>query len=85
MLKNNYRGPWPPSNSTVKKTILTNKFEKEGIMTKEVKEKKAESIADYFKYADGCIVGSYLKVDGYTWNPVDPNRAKKFIDNARSA
>lgn len=46
---------------------------------------KAETIADYLKYADGCIVGSYLKVDGYTWNPVDPNRAKKFIDNARSA
>jgi hypothetical protein len=43
MLTNNYRGPWPPSNALVKKTVLTHKFEKEGIMTKEVKEKKAES------------------------------------------
>ncbi len=43
MMKNNYRGPWPPSNALVKKTILTNKFEKEGIMTKTVKQNKAES------------------------------------------
>jgi predicted TIM-barrel enzyme len=41
---------------------------------------KAETIADYLKYADGCIVGSYLKVDGYTWNPVDPNRVKLFME-----
>ena len=33
---------------------------------------RAETIDRYFKYADGCIVGSSLKVDGYTWNPVDP-------------
>lgn len=42
-MKNNYRGPWPPRNNIVKKIILTNKFEEEGIMTKAVKEKKAES------------------------------------------
>ena len=46
---------------------------------------RAESIERYFKYADGCIVGSSLKVDGYTWNPVDPERAKRFVDAARSA
>jgi len=43
MTKNNYRGPWPPRNALVKKTVLTHKFEKEGIMTKAVKEKKVES------------------------------------------
>jgi membrane complex biogenesis BtpA family protein len=46
---------------------------------------KAETIAQYFKYADGCIVGSDLKRDGYTWNEVDPERVKRFIDAARSA
>ena len=46
---------------------------------------RAETIGEYFKYADGCIVGSSLKVDGYTWNPVDPDRAKRFVDAARSA
>ena len=46
---------------------------------------RAETIGEYLKYADGCIVGSSLKVDGYTWNPVDPDRAKRFVDAARSA
>jgi membrane complex biogenesis BtpA family protein len=46
---------------------------------------KAETIQEYFKYADGCIVGSYLKRDGYTWNEVDPERVKRFVDAARSA
>jgi membrane complex biogenesis BtpA family protein len=46
---------------------------------------KAETIEQYLKHADGCIVGSSLKVDGYTWNPVDPERAKRFVAAARSA
>jgi membrane complex biogenesis BtpA family protein len=46
---------------------------------------RAETIAEYLRYADGCIVGSSLKVDGYTWNPVDPERAKRFVDAARAA
>jgi uncharacterized protein len=45
---------------------------------------RAETIAEYLKHADGCIVGSSLKVDGHTWNPVDPERAKRFIAAARS-
>lgn len=46
---------------------------------------KAATIAQYLKYADGCIVGSDLKVDGYTWNEVDMNRALRFVEAARSA
>lgn len=46
---------------------------------------KADTIGQYLTHADGCIVGSSLKVDGYTWNPVDPDRAKRFVDAARSA
>jgi uncharacterized protein len=46
---------------------------------------KAETIAQYLRYADGCIVGSSLKVDGYTWNPVDPERAERFVAAARAA
>lgn len=46
---------------------------------------KTATIAEYLKYADGCIVGSALKVDGYTWNPVDPERAKAFVGAARGA
>jgi uncharacterized protein len=45
---------------------------------------KSTNIAAFLKVADGCIVGSDLKVDGYTWNPVDPARVKRFVKAARS-
>jgi membrane complex biogenesis BtpA family protein len=44
---------------------------------------RADTIADYLQIADGCIVGSDLKVDGYTWNPVDGERARRFVESAR--
>ncbi len=40
---------------------------------------KVTNIAQYLQVADGVIVGSSLKVDGYTWNPVDPARVKAFM------
>jgi membrane complex biogenesis BtpA family protein len=46
---------------------------------------KHETIADVLAIADGCIVGSALKVDGNTWNPVDPERAAEFMRLARAA
>lgn len=44
-----------------------------------------DTVADVLKIADGCIVGSALKVDGNTWNAVDPDRAKDFMARARAA
>lgn len=41
---------------------------------------KAENIGQFLPASDGVIVGSSLKVDGYTWNPIDPNRVKLFMD-----
>jgi len=46
---------------------------------------KHATVADVFRAADGCIVGSSLKVDGDTWNPVDPARAADFMDRVRAA
>jgi membrane complex biogenesis BtpA family protein len=46
---------------------------------------KHETVADVLKVADGCIVGSALKVDGHTWNPVDPERAAEFMRLVREA
>jgi membrane complex biogenesis BtpA family protein len=46
---------------------------------------KHATIAEVLRVADGCIVGSSLKVDGNTWNPVDPDRAADFMDRARKA
>lgn len=46
---------------------------------------KHATVADILRVADGCIVGSSLKVDGDTWNPVDPDRAADFMARARAA
>ena len=46
---------------------------------------KHSTIADVLRVADGCIVGSSLKVDGHTWNAVDPDRAIEFMQLARAA
>jgi membrane complex biogenesis BtpA family protein len=40
---------------------------------------KHETVTDVLKIADGVIVGSSLKVDGNTWNAVDPERAEAFM------
>lgn len=44
-----------------------------------------ETVADVLKVADGCIVGSALKVDGDTWNAVDSDRAADFMARVRAA
>jgi hypothetical protein len=44
---------------------------------------KSSNVADFLSVADGTIVGSDLKVDGDTWNPVDPDRAERFMAAAR--
>jgi membrane complex biogenesis BtpA family protein len=46
---------------------------------------KHETVGEVLKVADGCIVGSSLKIDGHTWNAVDPERAKEFMRLARAA
>lgn len=46
---------------------------------------KHATVAEVLRIADGCIVGSALKIDGDTWNAIDPDRAKDFMDRARAA
>ena len=46
---------------------------------------KHATVGDVLRVADGCIVGTALKVDGNTWNAVDPERAKEFMRLARAA
>ncbi|GLS29050.1 hypothetical protein SAMN04488498_101593 [Mesorhizobium albiziae] len=43
------------------------------------------TVADVLKIADGCIVGSSLKIDGDTWKAVDPERAKEFMRIVKAA
>jgi membrane complex biogenesis BtpA family protein len=40
---------------------------------------KASNAKEILRYADGAIVGSSLKVDGVTWNPVDEARVRDLI------
>jgi membrane complex biogenesis BtpA family protein len=44
---------------------------------------KSTNVAEFLAVADGVIVGSDLKVDGGTWNPVDPERADRFMTEVR--
>jgi membrane complex biogenesis BtpA family protein len=45
----------------------------------------AENIAQFLAVADGVVVGSSLKVDGKTWNPVDPGQVRSFMAAAKAA
>lgn len=45
---------------------------------------KSSNIAAFLTVADGAVVGSDLKVDGSTWNHVDPDRVRRFLLAARS-
>src|SRR5437868_10301997 len=46
---------------------------------------KVETVRATLAVADGVIVGTGLKQDGYTWNPVDPERVQRFMDEVRVA
>jgi membrane complex biogenesis BtpA family protein len=43
-----------------------------------------DNIEHMLAVADGAIVGTSLKVDGYIWNPVDPERVRRLVARARS-
>lgn len=45
---------------------------------------RLNNVADILEVADAAIVGTSFKVDGDTWNPVDPKRVTKFMDKVSS-
>ena len=45
----------------------------------------AGTVAEILAVTDGAIVGTTLKRDAVTWNPVDPGRAATFMAAARRA
>lgn len=46
---------------------------------------KAGNVAGFLAASDGVIVGSDLKTGGGTWNPVDQERVKRFLEAAGRA
>jgi predicted TIM-barrel enzyme len=45
---------------------------------------KASNAEILLGYADGAVVGSSLKVDGITWNQVDPARVAEMMSTVKS-
>jgi membrane complex biogenesis BtpA family protein len=41
---------------------------------------RLENVREVLSLADGVIVGTHFKVDGDTWNAVDAERVKRFMD-----
>jgi membrane complex biogenesis BtpA family protein len=41
---------------------------------------RVDNVREIFAIADGCIIGTHFKIDGNTWNPVDGERVKRFMD-----
>lgn len=42
-----------------------------------------DNVAAVLAIADGAVVGTHFKKDGVTWNAVDPDRARRFMDAVR--
>ena len=62
---------------TIKEVTVTPVFASNGV--------KPETINDILSVADGAIVATSTKVDGKFFNPVDVERVKKLMENARIA
>jgi membrane complex biogenesis BtpA family protein len=44
---------------------------------------RAANAAELLQFADGAVVGSSLKIDGITWNPVDRDRVRELMNVVR--
>ncbi len=44
-----------------------------------------DNVRDILAVADGCVIGTHFKVGGNTWNTVDGDRVKRFMDVVRKA
>lgn len=39
-----------------------------------------DNVKSILSVGDGCVIGTHFKVDGNTWNAVDGDRVKRFMD-----
>ena len=39
-----------------------------------------DNVRDVLAVADGCVIGTHFKIDGDTWNAVDADRVRRFMD-----
>lgn len=45
---------------------------------------RRDTVADLLPLSDGAVVGTSLKYDGITWNPVDPARVEQLMEAVRA-
>ena len=45
---------------------------------------RIDNVESILAVADGCVIGTHFKVDGDTWNPVDADRVKRFMDHVQT-
>ena len=45
---------------------------------------RLDNLEAQLSVADGAVVGTYFKKDGFTWNPVDARRVKEFMGAVRA-
>ncbi len=43
-----------------------------------------DNVKEVMSIASGCIIGTHFKIDGDTWNPVDGDRVKRFMDQVNA-
>jgi hypothetical protein len=39
-----------------------------------------DNVAAILEVADGCVIGTHFKAGGDTWNPVDGDRVRRFME-----
>lgn len=44
---------------------------------------KLSNVAEQLGIADGAVIGTFFKKDGYIWNPVDEKRVRTFMERVR--
>jgi hypothetical protein len=44
---------------------------------------RLETVASHLSVADGAVVGTWLKKEGITWNPVETSRVKSFMKRVK--
>jgi len=42
-----------------------------------------DNVGAILSVADGCVIGTHFKHGGNTWNAVDPDRVRRFMDKVR--
>jgi hypothetical protein len=43
-----------------------------------------DTVTEVMSIAAGVVIGTHFKVDGITWNPVDPARVRRFMDKVET-